>query len=80
MGIIDLLPPRLSWNGRKGIAVGRSAVMTLSLPPYLGIEFAEIDYAPALDVRLIRRSSSSPMDDMNSAEADACSMFLEALD
>jgi len=80
MSIIDLLPPRLSWTGSKGVAVGRTAVMTLASPPYLGIQFAEIDYAPAVDVRLIRRSSSSPMDDMTSDEADACSVFLEALD
>ena len=80
MSIIDLLPPRLSWDGRRGIAIGPSAMMTLSCPPYLGIDFAEVDFAPAVQVMLIRRAVGMPIDDMYADEIAACRRFLAALD
>ena len=79
MSIIDQLPWRLYWTGRKGLAIGPSAMMSLSVAPYIGIDFAEIDYAPAVDVRLIRRTPSSPLDDMAADEIAACKRFLAAL-
>ena len=79
MSIIDRLPWRLWWNGRRGYAAGPSAMMSLSVEPYLGIDFAELDFAPAVDVRLIRRTPSSPLDDMAGDEIAACKRFLAAL-
>ena len=80
MSIIDQLPPRLCWDGRRGIAVGTGAMMTLAAPPYIGVEFVELDYAPAVHVCLIRRAPGSPINDMAGDEIAACRRFLAALE
>lgn len=80
MSIIDHLPPRLSWDGRRGIAVGQGSLMTLSQPPFLGVPFVEIDYAPAVHVMLIRRVIGLAIEDMAGDEIAECKRFLAALD
>ena len=79
MSIIDNLPPRLYWDGRKGLAVGTGSMMTLAVPPHLGVEFVELDYAPAVAVRLIRRAQGAALADMAGDEIAACRRFLGAL-
>lgn len=79
MSIIDYLPPRLSWTGRRGYAAGANAMMSLAEKPHLDIDFAEVDYAPAVNVRLIRRTPSSAIDDMRADEIAACMRYLAAL-
>ena len=77
--IADLLPMRLRWQGRRGIASGSGAMMTLGAPPPLGFDFAEIDYAPGI-CALIRRHSWEPLTDMLPSEIAQCRMYLAALD
>ena len=77
--IADLLPMRLRWQGRRGIASGSGAMMTLGAPPPLGFHFAEIDYAPGI-CALVRRQPCGPLEDMLPGEIAECRMYLATLD
>lgn len=79
MSLVDHLPLRLRWDGRRGMARSRDVVMSLAAPPPLGFRFVEIDYAPGA-CEMVRREPWAALDDLRPHEIEACRAYLAALD
>lgn len=81
MSILDhYWPARLRWTNSKGGFASRNGTsMALTRRPFLGFDYAEIDYAPGA-CELVRRTSGDRLEDMLPHEIEACQRYLAALD
>ena len=69
----DLYSTRLRWHNGRGLAklYGRSVVLTAA-PVLAGVTVFEVDYAPEICCRQVRRAAYDATQDMDSLEiADA---------
>jgi len=70
-----LIPTRLYWDGRHGVAQHDGAHVTLRVNP--SRVFAEIDFAPGLGVAEVREGTNARRD-MSAQERIAMTRWLES--